>query len=137
MFFWSSVHQLYQPRITVVVLNKILFYMLPCTHCSGSNIPFCSLLMYIQVHTFWLFKSLSCKQYLESRSAFDFQVTVFVEREKVHLEFLKLGFAYRWEFPGSPMVRAWCFHCQSLGSISGQGTKIPQGAWCGQKKSNW
>ena len=31
------------------------------------------------------------------------------------------------EFPGGPVVRTWCFHCQGLGSIPGWGTKIPQG----------
>ena len=30
------------------------------------------------------------------------------------------------EFPGSPVARTWCFHCQGPGSIAGQGTKIPQ-----------
>ena len=30
------------------------------------------------------------------------------------------------EFPGSPMVKTQCFHCQGLGSISGWGMKIPQ-----------
>ena len=29
------------------------------------------------------------------------------------------------EFPGSPVVRTWCFHCCSQGSIPGQGNKIP------------
>ena len=29
-----------------------------------------------------------------------------------------------WEFPGSPMVRTWGFHCGDLGSIPGWGTKI-------------
>ena len=39
-----------------------------------------------------------------------------------------------WEFPGGPVVRTWCFHCWGLGLISGQGNKIPQTAWCSQKK---
>ena len=30
------------------------------------------------------------------------------------------------EFPGSPVVRSWCFHCRGPGSIPGWGTKIPQ-----------
>ena len=30
------------------------------------------------------------------------------------------------EFPGDPVVRTWCFHCQGLGSIPSQGTKNPQ-----------
>ena len=37
------------------------------------------------------------------------------------------------EFPGGPMVRALCFHCQGLGSIPVWGTKIPQAVWWGQK----
>ena len=36
---------------------------------------------------------------------------------------------------------ALCFHCQGPGSIPGQGTKIPEALWCGQKKKknerNW
>ena len=39
-----------------------------------------------------------------------------------------------WEFPGSPMIRTWNFHCWDPGSISGQGTKIPQVTQCSQKK---
>ena len=39
-----------------------------------------------------------------------------------------------WEFPGGPVVRAPCFHCEGPGSIPGQGTKILQAARCGQKK---
>lgn len=38
------------------------------------------------------------------------------------------------EFPGSPVVMIWCFHCRALGSILGQGTEIPQAAQHGQKK---
>ena len=38
------------------------------------------------------------------------------------------------EFPGGPVVRIQCFHCVGLGSIPGQGTKILQDAWRGQKK---
>ena len=36
------------------------------------------------------------------------------------------------EFPGSPVVRTWCFHCLVL-SIPGWGTKIPQAAQCSPK----
>ena len=32
------------------------------------------------------------------------------------------------------VVRTWYFHCCGLGSICGQGTKIPQVMWCNQKK---
>ena len=39
-----------------------------------------------------------------------------------------------WEFPGGPVVRTRRFHCCGLSSIPGQGTKIPQAAWHGQKK---
>ena len=31
-----------------------------------------------------------------------------------------------WEFPGGPVIRTWYFHCRGLGSIPGQGTKVPQ-----------
>ena len=30
------------------------------------------------------------------------------------------------EFPGSPVIRTWLFHCRDLGSIPGQGTETPQ-----------
>ena len=36
-------------------------------------------------------------------------------------------------FPGRPGVRILYLQCQGLGSIPGQGTKILQVAWCGQK----
>ena len=39
-----------------------------------------------------------------------------------------------WEFPGCPVIRTWPFHSRALGSIPGQGTKIPQAARQGQKK---
>ena len=32
------------------------------------------------------------------------------------------------------MVRTWRFHCCGLGSVPGQGTKIPQATQHGQKK---
>ena len=41
---------------------------------------------------------------------------------------------YNWKFPGGPVVRTWCFHCQGLGSISAQGIKILQASWHSQKK---
>ena len=41
-----------------------------------------------------------------------------------------------WEFPGSPVVGAWCFHCQASASVSGKGTKISRAARCGQKKKH-
>ena len=42
-----------------------------------------------------------------------------------------------WEFPGAPVARTPCSQCQGLGSILGQGTKIPrafQCSWRGKKK---
>ena len=42
----------------------------------------------------------------------------------VHLQ-SELNPCFR-EFPGSPVVRTQHFHCWSLGSIPGWGTKIPQ-----------
>ena len=41
------------------------------------------------------------------------------------------------EFPGSPVVRIWCFHCCGLGSIPGQGTKISKAMQCSQRKKIW
>ena len=38
-----------------------------------------------------------------------------------------------WEFPGSPVVRTLCLHCQGLGLIPGQKTKILQAMRGGQK----
>ena len=38
------------------------------------------------------------------------------------------------EFPGGPVVMTWCFHCRGPGSIPGQGTEIPEAAWCSQNK---
>ena len=36
-----------------------------------------------------------------------------------------------WEFPGSPVVRTWHFHCRGLELVPGQGTKM---SWHSQKK---
>ena len=40
--------------------------------------------------------------------------------------------------PGNSLVVQWlglcAFTAKGVGSIPGQGTKIPQAAWCGQKK---
>ena len=38
------------------------------------------------------------------------------------------------EFPGFPVVRTMCFHCQGPSSVPGQGTKIPQAVQYSQKK---
>ena len=38
------------------------------------------------------------------------------------------------KFFGGTVVRTQRFHCQGPGSITGWGTKIPQAAWCDQKK---
>ena len=40
------------------------------------------------------------------------------------------------EFPGSPVVGTWSFHCPGPGSIPGQGTNILQAVQCGRKKSS-
>lgn len=56
MFFWSPVHQLYQPRIIVYDSKLDIVLHASCTHCSGSNMSFCPMLMHIQVHVFLLFK---------------------------------------------------------------------------------
>ena len=34
-----------------------------------------------------------------------------------------------WKIPGGTVVRTQSFYCHGLGSIPGQGTKIPQAAW--------
>ena len=39
-----------------------------------------------------------------------------------------------WKFPGGPMVRTGAFTAQGLGSIPGEGTKIPQATQHSQKK---
>ena len=39
-----------------------------------------------------------------------------------------------WEFPGGLVVRILGFHCYGLGSVTGQGTEIPQAAQRGKKK---
>ena len=39
------------------------------------------------------------------------------------------------DFPGGPVVRTWCFHCQGPGLIPGQGTKIPLASKVKKKKS--
>ena len=39
------------------------------------------------------------------------------------------------EFPGGPVVRTPCFDCGGMGSIPGQGTKIPHATWHGQKQT--
>ena len=38
-----------------------------------------------------------------------------------------------WGFPGGPAVRTQSFYCGGPGSVLGQGTKIPQAVWHGQK----
>ena len=38
------------------------------------------------------------------------------------------------EFPGGPVVRTCAFTAMGLGSIPGQGTKIPQAMWQGLNK---
>ena len=38
------------------------------------------------------------------------------------------------EFPGGPVGKTWCVFCWGLGSVPGQGTKIPQVAQHSQNK---
>ena len=38
------------------------------------------------------------------------------------------------EFSGGPVVKTWAFTAVDPGAIPGQGTKIPQAVWCGQKR---
>ena len=38
------------------------------------------------------------------------------------------------EFPGGPVVRTRCFHCQGPGLVPGRGTKIPRAVRRSQKK---
>ena len=37
------------------------------------------------------------------------------------------------EFPGGPVVKTQAFTDKGLGLVPGQGTKVPQAAWHGQK----
>ena len=39
------------------------------------------------------------------------------------------------DFPGSPVGKTPCFHCRVMGSITGQGTKIPHTTQCGPPKN--
>ena len=52
----------------------------------------------------------------------------FIKKNKYHYKVQLIKWSY-WEFPGRPVVRTQCFHCQSPGSIPGRGTKIQQTAW--------
>ena len=73
------------------------------------------------------------------RSAWDFPVYFFAARcESIIISnhtqnmcFLK--WVYLGRFPGGPVVRTQCSHCQGLGSIPGQGTKTLQARQHGQK----
>ena len=38
------------------------------------------------------------------------------------------------EFPGGPVVRTWCFHCQAPGPIPRRGTKTLQATWHSQRR---
>ena len=38
------------------------------------------------------------------------------------------------ELTGTPVVRAWCFHCCGPGSIPGREIKLPQAMQCHQKE---
>lgn len=40
------------------------------------------------------------------------------------------------EFSGAPVARTLFFHCQEPRFDPGQGTRIPQAAWCSKKKIN-
>ena len=33
------------------------------------------------------------------------------------------------DFPHGPVVETLCFHCRVVGSIPGEGTKIPHAMW--------
>ena len=37
-------------------------------------------------------------------------------------------------FPGGPVVKTPCFQSWGVGSLPGQGTRVPHATWCGQKK---
>ena len=39
-----------------------------------------------------------------------------------------------WDFPGGPVAKTLCFQCRGIGSIPGQGTKIPHAVLHSQKK---
>ena len=40
------------------------------------------------------------------------------------------------EFPSSPVVSIWCFHCRGLGLIPGQKTKIHKPHGTAKKKTH-
>ena len=58
--------------------------------------------------------------------------TSFVSRTRLYL--ICLYKENPQEFPGSPWVGLCASTVRNTSSIPGQGTKIPQATWCGQKK---
>ena len=56
-----------------------------------------------------------------------------IKKKEKKKKLLALKCFYSLEFPGSPVIRSQCFHCWSLGSICGWGTKVPQAKWYSQK----
>ena len=56
------------------------------------------------------------------------------EKEERGLSSSVCSRSYFREFPGGPVVRTCHFYCGGLGSVPGQGTKIPQAMQHGQRK---
>ena len=56
-----------------------------------------------------------------------------VEVNKCINELKKKKESCLWGVPGVPVVRTQRSHSQNPGSVPGQGTKIPQAIWPGQK----
>ena len=57
-----------------------------------------------------------------------------------HVQKLKIDYSKITKSKGNSLAVQWLglrtFTAEGTGSIPGQGTKIPQAAWCGQKKVN-
>ena len=60
-------------------------------------------------------------------NASDFTVSLLHPADSVLLVSMGSSKCQARELPGCPVVRTWRFHCWSLGSIPGRGTKVPQG----------
>ena len=71
---------------------------------------------------------------------FDKGIVSRIYKELLQLNKTKMTQQKYWikcDFPVSPVVRMWRFHCCGLDSIPGWGTKILQAAWCSQKKKKY
>ena len=90
--------------------------------------------IWCQPHTVWVEEQCSGQADWTGQSSAGQRGCTSLERIERSLSRLKHKNTQSGEFPGGPVVRIQCFHCEGLGSIPGQGTKILQDAWRGQKK---